>query len=131
MMKNLKANLRWIWLVTGTLAMILIFLPASLFGAEWQIYAKYAILALNALMFLLSLPCSLFAALVVMLSAYYLDNMHPFYNRSGMTLSTILLFLVGLMQWFWIARFWSPREPVMQMLNLPDAAAAATAGEAK
>lgn len=113
MKKNFKLSLRQIWLVIGVFSMILLFLPRA---DGWQDFMKIMLLALNALMFILSLPCSLFAVPVVIASAYYLD-MHPT-SPAGMTLSTILLFLIGLMQWFWIARFWSPAEPPFQMLGL-------------
>ena len=113
MKKNFRLGLKQIWLVVGVLSMILLFLPRV---EGWQDFMKNALLVLNALVFILSLPCSLFAVPVVIAAAYYLD-MAPMSSR-GMTLSTILLFIIGLMQWFWIARFWSPREPPFQMLNL-------------
>ena len=75
-------------------------------------------LVVNVLMFVLSLPCSLFAVPVLAAAAYYLD-MHPTTSQ-GVTWSTILLFVIGLMQWFWIARFWSPTEPVLQKINLTE-----------
>ena len=114
MEKRFKSSLRKIWLVVGILSMVVLFLPPI---GDSQIYVKNTILGLNALMFLLSLPCSLFAVPVVVAAAYYLD-MYPT-SRQGVTLMTILLFVIGLMQWFWISRFWSPTEPALQMLNLP------------
>ncbi|HLL99523.1 MAG TPA: hypothetical protein VK400_00575 [Pyrinomonadaceae bacterium] len=113
MKKNFKLGLREIWLVIGVFSMIALFLPRA---DGWQEFMKNTLLVLNALMFLLSLPCSLFAVPVMVAAAYYLD-MPPASSR-GMTLSTILLFVIGLMQWFWIARFWSPTEPPFQMLDL-------------
>lgn len=113
MKRNFKTSLRQVWLVIGVFSMILLFLPRV---DGWQDFMKNTLLVLNALMFILSLPCSLFAAPVIIAAAHYL-NMHPT-SSAGMTLSTILLFVIGLMQWFWIARFWSPTEPPFQMLNL-------------
>ena len=113
MKESFRLSLRQIWLGVGVLSMILLFLPRA---DGWQDFMKNTLIVLNALMFLLSLPCSVFAVPVVLAAAYYLD-MYPTSSR-GMTLSTILLFVIGLMQWFWIARFWSPTEPTFQMLNL-------------
>lgn len=114
MKKRFKLSLRTIWLVIGILSMVLLFLPLT---GDAQIYVKNTLLALNALMLLLSVPCSLFAVPVMFAAFYYLD-MYPT-SKQGVTLSTILLFLIGLMQWFWISRFWSPTEPPLQMLGLP------------
>jgi energy-converting hydrogenase Eha subunit C len=113
MKRNFKSSVRLIWLIIGVFSLILLFTPRV---EGWQDFTKNTILALNAVMFILSLPCSVFAVPVVVAAAYYLD-MHPTSSR-GMTLSTILLFVIGLMQWFWIARFWSPSEPPLQMLGL-------------
>lgn len=128
MEKRFKLSLRTIWLVVGIVSLALVFLPLT---GDARVYVKNTILALNALMFLLSLPCSLFAVPVMMASAYYLDMLPT--SRQGITLSTILLFLIGLMQWFWISRFWSPREPVLQGLGLPgvNSEIAAFGGKAK
>ena len=115
MKKSFSSNLRRVWLAVGVFSMILLFLPI----ADADGYVKNTIFALNILMFILSLPCSLFAVPVMVAAAYYLD-MHPI-SSEGRTLSTILLFLIGLMQWFWIARFWSQTEPTFQALGLPDA----------
>jgi hypothetical protein len=114
MEKRFKLSLRKIWLVVGIVSMVLLFLPLT---GDAQVYAKNTIIVLNALMLLLALPCSLFAVPVMFAAFYYLD-MFPT-SRQGITLSTILLFLIGLMQWFWISRFWSPTEPALQMLGLP------------
>lgn len=113
MKKDFKSSLRLIWLALGIFTMILLFLPRA---DGWQDFMKNTLLVLNALLFILSLPCSVFAVPVVIAAAYYLD-MPPTSSR-GITLSTILLFVIGLMQWFWIARFWSPTEPPFQMLGL-------------
>ena len=110
---NYKSNLKRIWSVVAVLSLIL--LALMWFGYESQ-NLKYAILTLNSLMFLLSLPCSIFAVPVVAASAYYLE-MHPTSNE-GIYLSTIFLSVLGAVQWFWIVRFWSPSEPIMQKLDL-------------
>lgn len=113
MKKNFGAYLKWIWLGCGVTSVVLVLLP---FEGETRTNVLNAVLVLNGLMFLLSLPCSLFAVPVVVASAYYLDM--PPTSSAGLTVSAIFLFVIGLMQWFWIARFWSPTEPVMQKLDL-------------
>lgn len=110
---NYKSNLKRIWSVVACLSLIL--LALMWFGYESQ-NLKYAILVLNSLMFLISLPCSIFAVPVVAAAAYYLE-MHPT-SSEGIYLSTIFLSVLGAVQWFWIMRFWSPTEPIMQRLDL-------------
>jgi hypothetical protein len=112
--RNFKVSFRQSWLAIGILSLILLFFQPS--GADSGNALRNTLLVVNVLMFVLALPCSFFAVPVLAAAAYYLD-MHPTSDR-GMTLSTILLFVIGLMQWFWIARFWSPTEPPLQMLNL-------------
>ncbi len=90
-----------------------------LLGIHWFGYEstnlQNTILALNALMFLFSIPCSVFV-IPVIVSAYYFMATNPL-GANGIYLNTIFLFVIGLMQWFWIARFWSPTEPQFQTLN--------------
>ncbi len=113
---NIKSNLKYVWLAFAVLSMIL---TAFLwFGYESE-NLQNTIYVLNAFVLLLSLPCSLFAVLVVALANHYL-GIEPF-STEGIYLSTVFLFVTGLMQWFWIARFWSPNESLFQNLNLHDA----------
>ena len=110
---NIKSNVKRIWLAIGVLAMILtIFLW---FGYDSQ-NLNNTILVLNGLMLILSLPCSLFAIPVVVLANHYLA-INPV-STEGIYLNTIFLFVIGLMQWFWIVRVWSPTESQFQMLDL-------------
>ena len=112
---NIKSNLKHIWLAIAGFSMILtIFLW---FGYDSQ-NLQYTILALNGLMLILSLPCSLFAVPVVALANHYLA-INPV-SIEGIYVNTFFLFIIGLMQWFWIARFWSPTESPLQMLDLLD-----------
>lgn len=113
---NIKFGLKYIWLASGVLSMILT--TFLWFGYDSQ-NLQNTIHVLNSLMLILSLPCSLFAVPVVVLANYYLD-MNPF-SIEGIYLSTIFLFAVGLMQWFWLVRFWLPTEPPFQKLDLLDA----------
>lgn len=110
---NYKSKLKILWSAAAFVSLVLT--AVLWFGYESQ-NLKYAILGLNALMFLLSLPCSIFAVPVVAASAYYLE-MRPT-SAEGIYLGTVFLAVLGAVQWFWIARFWSPSEPVMQKLDL-------------
>jgi hypothetical protein len=113
---NIKSNLKYIWLAFAVSSMIS---TAFLwFGYEAE-NLQNAIYVLNAFVLILSLPCSVFAVLVISLANHYL-GIEPF-SIEGIYLGTIFLLVVGLMQWFWIARFWSPSESVFQNLNLQDA----------
>ena len=113
---KIKSNLKYVWLGIAVLSMILT--TFLWFGYDSQ-NLQNTIYILNAFMLILSLPCSLFAVLVVALANHYL-GINPF-STEGIYLASIFLFVVGLMQWFWIARFWSPTESIFQNLNLLDA----------
>ena len=113
---KIKSNLKYVWLGIAVLSMILT--TFLWFGYDSQ-NLQNTIYILNAFMLILSLPCSLFAVLVVALANHYL-GINPF-STEGIYLNTIFLFVVGLMQWFWVARVWSPSESIFQNLNLPDA----------
>jgi hypothetical protein len=111
----IRSKLKQICLVVGVISMVLL-------GFHWFGYESRSlqntILALNALMFLLSIPCSVFVIPVVV-SAYYFMAINPI-GESGIYLNTIFLFVIGTMQWFWIAKFWSPTEPQFQTLRFTD-----------
>jgi hypothetical protein len=111
---NFKLSFRHIWLTIGIISLIL--LTYLHFGTDSQTIVQKTILVLNVLMFIFSLPCSLFALPVVISAAYFLD-MRP-NSVDGIYLNTLLLFVLGCVQWFWIARFWSPTEPPLQRLDL-------------
>jgi len=113
---NIKSNLKYIWLAFGVSSMTL--MTFLWFGYDSQ-NLQNTILVLNASMLILSLPCSLFVVPVIALANHYL-GINPI-STEGIYLSTIFLFVVGLMQWFWIARFWSPAESPFQTLDLLDA----------
>lgn len=110
------SNLKYIWLAVSVLALILT--GFIWFGFDSQILQN-TILALDALMFILSLPCSLFFVPVAMAAKYFLEI--DALAGSGIYLNTVFLFVIGLLQWFWIVRFWYPTESVFQQINLLDA----------
>lgn len=111
---NIK-NLKRIWLAVGVISLVLLAFDWFGYGSQ---NLQNAILALNIAAFILSLPCSLFVVPVV-LAANHFMAMSPT-SADGIYLNTIFLFVVGLMQWFWIARFWSPPEPQFQSLKFTD-----------
>ena len=113
---NIKSNLKYIWLAVAVSSMILT--TFLWFGYDSE-NLQNTIYVLNAFALVLSLPCSLFAVLVVALANHYL-GINPF-SGEGIYLGTIFLSVVGLMQWFWIAGVWSPTESMFQNLNLLDA----------
>ena len=113
---NVKLNLKYIWLTIGVFSMIL--MTFMWFGYDSP-NLQNAMHVLNALMLVLSLPCSLFAVPVVFLANHYL-GINPFSNE-GVNLATIFLFVLGMMQWFWIARLWSPDKYAFQKIDLLDA----------
>ncbi len=113
---NIKSNLKFIWLTFGVLSLVL--MGFLWFGYDSQ-YLRNTMHVLNAVMLILSLPCSLFAVPVILLANRYLE-INPF-SPEGIYLGTIFLFILGLMQWFWIVRFWSPDQATLQMINLLDA----------
>lgn len=115
---NIKSNLKYIWSALAAVSMILTI--ALWLGYETE-NQRNAIYVIDALMLAASLPCSLFAVLVVALANHYL-GIEPF-SIEGIYLETVFLLVVGAMQWFWIARFWSPSEAMFQNLNLPNASA--------
>ena len=110
---NVKSNLKYIWLAVGGLAVVLMIF--FWFGFESE-NLKKTILALDGLMFILSVPLSLFFVPVAAAANHYLEI--NALSTDGIYLNTVFLFVLGFMQWFWIARFWSPSKPPFQKLDL-------------
>lgn len=113
---NIKSNLKYLWLAFGSLAVILTFFVWLGYESDGL---ENTILALDALMFILSVPCSLFFIPVAAAANYYLEI--DTFSVAGIYLNTIFLVVIGLLQWFWLARFWYPTESVFQKLDLLDA----------
>lgn len=110
---KIKFNLKQIWSTVAVISLVL--LAFHWFGFDSQ-QLEISILALNILAFILSLPCSLFVLPVLIASNHYLQ-LSPL-SSEGLYLNTVFLSVVGAMQWFWIANFWSPKEATLQMLSL-------------
>jgi hypothetical protein len=113
---NIKTNLKRIWSAVAVLSLAL--LIYSWFGGAEEVSPNLlnTLLALDGVMLLLSLPSSLFAGAIVFF-AWYVLEMNPL-SLEGAYLSTIVLFLLGSVQWFWLTRFWYPTETPFQELNL-------------
>jgi uncharacterized membrane protein len=113
---NIKTNLKRIWSVVAVLSLaLLIYLWL---GETDSPQLLNTLLALDAVMFLLALPCGVFGAGVV-LAAWYVLGMNPT-SIEGAYLNTIVLFLLGTVQWFWLIRFYYPPETPFQKLNLTE-----------
>lgn len=110
---NVKSKLKYIWLAIAALSLVLTTL--IWFGFESN-ELQTSTLALNALMFLLSLPCSLFFVPVAAAAYYYLEI--EIFSNAGVYLSTVFLFVLGALQWFWLARVWSTNGFQFQKLEL-------------
>jgi hypothetical protein len=110
---NIKSNLKRIWTIVAVMTLGL--LVYSWFADESPVLLK-TILALDAVMFVLSLPCSLFASAVVFF-AWYVLEMNPL-SVEGANLNTIFLAVLGAMQWFWIVRIWYQTETSFQKIDL-------------
>jgi len=113
---SIKSNLKYIWLAFAVSSIVS---TTFLWFGYDSPNLQNTIYVLNAIVLILSLPCSLFAVFVIALANHYL-GINPF-STEGIYLGTIFLSVVGFMQWFWIARFWSPSESMFQNLNLLDA----------
>lgn len=114
-MMNLKSNLKYLWSAFAALALI-----STLFvwfGYESE-NLRYTIFALNILMFILSVPCSLFFVPIAAAANYYLEI--EIFSNAGIYLSTVFLSVLGALQWFWLARVWSTDGFQFQKLELLD-----------
>ena len=110
---NIKPNIKYLWLAGGIFSLVLT--GFLWFGFESD-NLQNTILALDALMFILSVPCSLFFH-SGRGGSKLLSRDRDIFER-GNYLNTVFLFVLGLMQWFWLARFWYPTESVYQKLDL-------------
>lgn len=110
-----KYKIKQIWLAVGVISMILL-------GFHWFGYdsrnMEISILVLNAVGFALALPCSIFIVPVAVASSIYL-GIQPT-AMEGVYLNTIFIFVIGMMQWFFISRFWSSDGIPFQKLDLKE-----------
>lgn len=115
MKERFKASLSGIWLAVSFFALMLpVFLPSAV-GAGRPV--SDVIGTATVAMFLLSFPSSLFA-IPVMMIVYAAFGIYP--NEMGaMYLNLLFLFVLGVVQWFWIVpRVWM-HSPAIQTIELP------------
>jgi len=115
MTERFKLSLSGMWLLVSLFSLLLpIFLPSSAFSSN---PATNVIGTATATMFILSFPSSLFGIPLLVIVDYAL-GVDP-NSIQGMYLNLFLLFVLGLVQWFWIVpRVWR-HDPDVQVLNLP------------
>jgi hypothetical protein len=115
MTDKFKISLTGMWLLVSAVCLVLpIFLPSAAFSPN---PAANAIGTATATMFILSFPSSLFGIPLLIIVDYAL-GVDP-NSIQGMYVNLFLLFVLGLVQWFWIVpRVWR-REPGIQVLQIP------------
>lgn len=115
MNERFKLSLRGIWLSVSFLSLILpVFLPSS---SNPQNFLANVIATSTVTMFILSFPSSLLGIPLLFFAQIAL-GVDP-NSIGGMYINLFLLFVLGLVQWFWIVpRLWR-NDPDFQTLNLP------------
>lgn len=115
MTERFKLSLSGTWLLVSLFSLLLpIFLPSNAFSSN---PAANVIGTATATMFILSFPSSLFGIPLLVVVDYAL-GVDP-NSIQGMYVNLFMLFVLGLVQWFWIVpRVWRS-DPDVQVLNLP------------
>lgn len=115
MTERFKLSLSGMWLLVSLFSLLFpIFLPSVTDSSN---PAVNVIGTATATMFILSFPSSLFGIPLLAVVDYAL-GIDP-NSIQGMYVNLFMLFILGLVQWFWIVpRVWR-REPDVQVLNLP------------
>ncbi|MBC7898993.1 MAG: hypothetical protein H7070_02980 [Saprospiraceae bacterium] len=113
MNERFKLSLSGMWLLVSLFALILpIFLPSTV---DTPSLAANSIGTATTTMFILSFPSSLFGIPLLFMADYVL-NVQP-NSMQGMYVNLTLLFVLGIVQWFWIVpRVWK-NEPEIQLLT--------------
>ena len=115
MRSNLKFTLGGAWLLVCSIVLLLpIFIPTS---ANPQSFIQNVIGFSTVSIFVLSFPISLFGMPLLYVSQVIL-GVDPD-SIGGMYLNLFLLFVLGLVQWFWIVPNVFRRESGLQLLELP------------
>ena len=98
MTDRFKLTLSGMWLFVGLFSLVLpVFLPSNSFSAN---PAANVIGTATATMFILSFPSSLFGIPLLVIVDYAL-GVDP-NTIQGMYVNLFMLFVLGLVQWFWI-----------------------------
>lgn len=114
MTDRFKISLTGMWLIVSSVCLVLpVFLPSAASSAN---PTANVIGTATATMFILSFPSSLFGIPLLIVVDYAL-GVDP-NSIQGMYVNLLLLFVLGLVQWFWIVpRVWR-REPEIQALEI-------------
>ncbi len=115
MTERFKVSLSGMWLLVSLFSLLFpIFLPSV---SDSSNPAANVIGTATATMFILSFPSSLFGVPLLVIVDYVL-GVDP-NSIQGMYVNLFMLFVLGLVQWFWIVpRVWRS-DPEVQVLNLP------------
>lgn len=115
MPERLKFSLSSMWLFISFFAILLpVFIPSSAFSVN---PASNAIGVATAAMFILSFPSSLFG-LVAMFFVQAAFSLR-LESMEGMYVNLLVMFVLGLVQWFWIVpRIWR-NDPTFQTIEIP------------
>ena len=115
MNERFKLSLGGLWLATSLVSLILpVFIPSY---ADPQSFAQNVIGTSTVTMFVLSFPSSLFGIPLLFFAQEAL-GVNP-NSIGGMYMNLFLLFVFGLVQWFWIVpRLWR-NDPHLLTLDLP------------
>jgi hypothetical protein len=122
MSEYLKLNLARIWMLVGGISLILpVFLPSS---PHPQNFLQNIIGTTTVTMFILSFPSSLLGIplMFVVQAALGVDAN----TIGGMYLNLFLMFVLGLVQWFWIVPRLMQRNKAVQTLDLDQETAVPT-----
>lgn len=115
MSERFKFSLSSMWLFISFFTVLLpVFIPSSAFSVN---PASNAIGVATAAMFILSFPSSLFGlvAMVFVQAAFSLR----LESMEGMYVNLLVMFALGLVQWFWIVpRVWR-NDPQFQTIEIP------------
>ena len=116
MKERFKLSLGGLWLLTSLCSLILpVFIPTY---PNPHTIVQNVIGTTTVTMFILSFPSSLFGIPILFFTQITL-GVDP-NSIGGMYLNLFLLFVLGLVQWFWIVpRIWRRNGSKIQALNLP------------
>jgi hypothetical protein len=115
MSERFKFSLSSMWLFISLFTIILpVFLPSSAFSVN---PASNAIGVATAAMFILSFPSSLFG-LAAMFFVHATFSLKP-ESMEGLYVNLLVMFALGLVQWFWVVpRVWR-NDPQFQTIEIP------------
>lgn len=114
MTDRFKISLTGMWLLVSAVCLVLpVFFPSAAFSPD---PAANVIGTATATMFILSFPSSLFGIPLLAVVDYVL-GVDP-NSIQGMYVNLLLLFVLGLVQWFWIVPQVWRREPDIQVLEI-------------